>query len=71
MPENFVQLSQKDAEKLDLKDGDLVDVRSRRGAVRLVAKVGEIDDGQIFIPFHFGSIDNKGGAAQAGNELTK
>jgi ferredoxin-nitrate reductase len=71
MSNNFVQISIKDAEKLDVKEGDLVDVQSRRGAVRLEGKVGEIDEGQIFIPFHFGSIDGQGAAAQTGNELTR
>jgi ferredoxin-nitrate reductase len=71
MPSNYVQLSEKDAAKLGIQQGDLVDVRSRRGAVRLEAKVGEVDDGQVFIPFHFGSYDNKDAVAQAANELTK
>jgi ferredoxin-nitrate reductase len=71
MSTNFVQISVKDAEKLEIKEGDLVDVQSRRGAVRLEVKIGEIDEGQIFIPFHFGSIDGQGAASQAGNELTR
>jgi ferredoxin-nitrate reductase len=71
MSKNFVQISVKDAEKLEVKDGDLLDVQSRRGVVRLEAKVGEIEEGQTFIPFHFGSVDATGAAAQAANELTR
>lgn len=71
MPDGFVQISKEDAAKRGFKSGDLVDVRSRRGAVRLKTKVGGIGEGRVFIPSHFGAIESPGRIAQAANELTQ
>jgi anaerobic selenocysteine-containing dehydrogenase len=53
-PAPFIQISEADAKKFDVKDGEDVIVRSRRGVVQLPAQVGGISEGQTFIPFHFG-----------------
>ena len=69
-PDAFIQVSAKDAERLGIADGDYVAVSSRRGSVELAAKVGEIGEGQVFIPFHYGYWDSEDGRSRAANELT-
>ncbi len=53
-PECFVEISPKDAEKLGLKEGDEVEVVSRRGRIKAKAKISaRSPKGVVFIPFHF------------------
>ena len=62
-PEGFVEISAQDAEANGFKDGDIVNVASRRGQINAVLKVSEkAVSGTVFIPFHF--------AAAAANKLT-
>ena len=68
--EPFVQVSSEDAEALQLTNGEMVVVRSRRGEVELPVSVGNIAEGHIFIPFHFGYWDAKDERSRAANELT-
>jgi len=50
----YVEINPKDAERLGIRDGDRVRVRSRRGEITLEALVTEgIGEGVVFIPFHF------------------
>jgi len=53
MPEAFVEIHPDDARKMGIKDGDCVIVESRRGAIRVKAKLVKIKRGVVFIPFHF------------------
>ncbi|KAI9151419.1 Nitrate reductase [Paramyrothecium foliicola] len=69
-PEPDVRITQKDADKVGVKDGEMVVVRSRRGAAEMKVRVGGIREGQAFIPFHFGNWDSPNGRATAANELT-
>ncbi|RKL46239.1 Periplasmic nitrate reductase [Fusarium oxysporum] len=69
-PEPEIRISEKDAETYDVKTGDMVVIKSRRGEVEMKVKVGKISQGQAFIPFHFGYWDTKDGRARAANELT-
>ena len=69
-PEGYVQLAPGDAERLGIGDGDPVLVESRRGAVRLPARLGGIVPGHAFIPFHYGYWDAEGRDGRAANELT-
>lgn len=69
-PHAFAQISEEDAARLGIKDGEMVDVRSRRGIVRVPAKVGDIEVGHIFIPFHYGYWDEQECRPRAANELT-
>ena len=65
----FVQISQPDGQDLGVADGDMVEVISRRGKMRGRARLGDIEPGNIFIPFHFGDWDRPG-ENRAANELT-
>ena len=60
-----MELAPSDAADLDVKDGDLVRVESRRGAVEVPARCIGNRPGTLFIPFHYG--DPKETAA---NDLT-
>ncbi len=53
-PEAFVEISAIDAAALDIGEGDLVEVASRRGKVFVPARIGEILPGVVFVPFHYG-----------------
>jgi len=68
-PAPFVQISEPDATELGISDDDPVEVTSRRGSAFCLARVGGIEPGTVFMPFHFGSWDRPGGH-QAANELT-
>lgn len=69
-PEPYAQLNERDAEALGIQDGDLVEVRSRWGTVRAPARVGGIEAGHVFLPFHYGYWDADGAHDRAANELT-
>ncbi|EAW21029.1 molybdopterin oxidoreductase family protein [Aspergillus fischeri NRRL 181] len=69
-PEPIVQISVEDAEALHVTEGEMVVVRSRRGSVELPVRIGGINEGHVFIPFHFGYWDATDGRARAANELT-
>ena len=63
VPEAYVEINPRDAQRLGIRDGDRVRVASRRGAIRVRALVTErVPEGTVFIPFHFGD--------QAANRLT-
>jgi anaerobic selenocysteine-containing dehydrogenase len=59
-PEAYVQIAEEDAARNDIKEGDLIEVESRRGKVLEPAKVGGILPGHLFIPFHYGYWDEPG-----------
>jgi formate dehydrogenase major subunit/formate dehydrogenase alpha subunit len=53
-PHAFVELHPSDADRLGVRDHDEVMVASRRGEVRVMARVTEmVLPGVIFMPFHF------------------
>ncbi|MDB5315623.1 MAG: molybdopterin oxidoreductase, partial [Rhodospirillales bacterium] len=68
-PDDFVQISQEDAARLGIGEGDWLKVTSRRGVAEAPARLGGIEPGHLFIPFHFGYWDNPG-RSRAANELT-
>lgn len=68
-PDAFVQLSEDDAAKYGIAEGDPVEVTSRRGKVVEPAKIGGIIKGHVFIPFHYGYWDDPH-RTRAANELT-
>jgi predicted molibdopterin-dependent oxidoreductase YjgC len=62
-PECFVEISPQDARNYGVKDGDAVEISSRRGTIRAVINTSRMAvTGTVFIPFHY--------AAAAANRLT-
>jgi anaerobic selenocysteine-containing dehydrogenase len=68
-PDAFVQMSEQDAEHLQIAEGDMVEVSSRRGRISAPAKIGGILPGHLFVPFHYGYWDHPD-RARAANEVT-
>ncbi|MCS6943755.1 MAG: nitrate reductase [Geminocystis sp.] len=67
-PSPFVEMHPSDAANLNLKDGDWVEVRSRRGMVCLPVTVTEaIRPGTLFVPMHWGFLFAENAEA---NQLT-
>ncbi|HJT78029.1 MAG TPA: nitrate reductase [Gemmataceae bacterium] len=63
-PGPFVEVSSADAAGLDVADGELLQVSSRRGTVRLPARVSDgVPAGMVFVPFHWGDLFGEGNAA--------
>jgi len=53
-PEPFIEINTADAEKLGLNTGDMISVTSRRGEIKLKARVADkVGPGVVFIPFHY------------------
>jgi len=53
-PESLVEINPKDAQKLGIEDGAMVKVSSRRGKLKVKAKVTErVPDSTVFMNFHF------------------
>jgi len=74
-PDAWVELSEADASRLGIADGEAVRVESPRGAVVAPARITGVREGAVFIPFHFGYWDEEDGAGpngrpRAANELT-
>ncbi|MDQ0797842.1 molybdopterin oxidoreductase family protein [Streptomyces sp. B1I3] len=65
-PDVWVEVSVADARERDLAEGDLVEVRSPRGAVRGRVRVTDLRPGVLFVPFHYGYWDTPGGSAPDG-----
>ncbi len=62
-PESFVEISPKDARALEIDDGTMVDIASKRGKIIARVKVSrKAVPGTVFIPFHY--------ARAAANKLT-
>lgn len=54
VPTGYVEINFKDAEKLNIFDGEIVSVKSRRGKIEVkVLATKKVPEGVIFIPFHF------------------
>jgi ferredoxin-nitrate reductase len=67
-PAPFVEINPSDAERLGLREGELVQISSRRGTVQLPARLRSgVAAGMVFVPFHWGDLYGEGNAA---NHLT-
>jgi len=54
VPEELLELSEEDAASLKIKSGDLISVSSRRGEIKVKAKVTDRSQaGNVFLTFHF------------------
>jgi ferredoxin-nitrate reductase len=57
LPQSFVEMNPLDARRLHILEDDLVEVTSRRGEVRVKAKItDDIKPGVLFLPMHWGKI---------------
>lgn len=74
-PESWVEVSEVDAAKHDLTEGELAEITTPRGVVRARVRIGGIREGVLFLPFHYGYWDTGDPAGQDGhraaNELTR
>ncbi len=53
-PSPFVEVNPEDAEALGIKDGDWLEVSSRRGSIKIQSRVvNTVGKGVVFIPFHY------------------
>lgn len=56
-PQPFIEIHPKDADFLQIVDGDNLDVRSRRGGASFPVKITTaIKPGTVFVPMHWGSL---------------
>ncbi|HPB82132.1 MAG TPA: molybdopterin dinucleotide binding domain-containing protein [Spirochaetota bacterium] len=54
VPEGYIEVNPNDAQNLNVVDGELVAVSTRRGSIRIKVKVSRRPkDNVVFIPFHF------------------
>jgi predicted molibdopterin-dependent oxidoreductase YjgC len=69
-PGGFVEIHPEDAARLDIAGGEEVEVTSRRGCVRLPARISDsLLPGNLFIPWHYGTTPGTG-AGKSANLLT-
>lgn len=76
-PDVWVEAAAADADALGIGEGDLVEVRTPRGALHARLRVTGIRPGLLFVPFHYGYWDTDGGhgpgdgtPGRAANETT-
>lgn len=63
-PKAFVEVNPADAERMQLREGELVQISSRRGTVQLLARLREsVPPNMVFVPFHWGDLFGEGNAA--------
>ncbi|MCD6427981.1 MAG: formate dehydrogenase subunit alpha, partial [Caldisericaceae bacterium] len=54
VPHNYIEINPLDAEKIGIKDGDVVKVTTRRGGIEVKVRVSERPkQGIVFVSFHF------------------
>jgi len=67
-PEPLLEVNLRDARRAGVRDGDFVEITSRRGKAVAQARVSEtIREGTCFLPFHWG---RQFGFYKAANNLT-
>jgi ferredoxin-nitrate reductase len=63
-PGPFVEINPNDAGRLNVEDGDMMQISSRRGTIQLPASLREgVSPGMVFVPFHWGDLYGEGNAA--------
>jgi anaerobic selenocysteine-containing dehydrogenase len=74
-PESWVEVSDVDAKRLDLHEGDRAEITTPRGRAQARVRVGGIREGVLFLPFHYGYFDTDDPTGRDGdraaNELTR
>jgi ferredoxin-nitrate reductase len=67
-PEAFIEVHPDDAARLNVADGEVIQVSSRRGTIQVAARLSDaVAPGTVFLPFHWGDLHNPNNAA---NHLT-
>ena len=66
-PYAWAQISDADAQRYGLKEGDRVRIATKHGALDLPLRVGACRDNTVFVPFHYGE---KLGVGAPANRLT-
>jgi ferredoxin-nitrate reductase len=62
-PGPFVEINPLDAAQLNVNEGDLLQLSSRRGTIQLPARLREgVLPGMVFVPFHWGDLYSPGNA---------
>jgi ferredoxin-nitrate reductase len=74
-PDVWIEVSEADATRLAIGEGDIVRVESPRGAVEAPVRISRIREGAVFVPFHYGYWDDteeleSNAHQRAANELT-
>ena len=70
-PQVWVEISESDAARLKVSEGDVVDVESPRGSVVAQCRISGIRPGVLFLPFHYGYWDEESDEHhRAANEMT-
>ena len=50
----YVEINPEDGSRLNIKDGEMISVASRRGSIRIKARITpDIPEGTVFIPMHY------------------
>jgi ferredoxin-nitrate reductase len=63
-PAPYIEIHPDDAGRLQIDEGMLVQVTSRRGTIRLAARLRDsLQPGMVFVPFHWGDLWSEGNAA--------
>jgi ferredoxin-nitrate reductase len=56
-PNPFIEVHPEDAERLNVSDGEVVQVSSRRGTIQVPVRVRDgLAPGMVFLPFHWGDL---------------
>jgi ferredoxin-nitrate reductase len=53
-PHAWVEIAAADAARLGVTDGEPVRLESPRGAIEVPARISEVTEGAVFVPFHYG-----------------
>ncbi|MBO8173848.1 MAG: formate dehydrogenase subunit alpha [Thermococcus sp.] len=53
MSEPMAEINEKDAQKLGIKNGDMIIIETRRGKLKMKAKISNVKEGVVAVPFHF------------------
>jgi anaerobic selenocysteine-containing dehydrogenase len=74
-PDVWVEVSAADADRVGVREGDVLRLENPRGAIEAPVRVTDIQPGTVFVPFHYGYWDRgepgpDGASPRAANELT-
>jgi anaerobic selenocysteine-containing dehydrogenase len=69
----WVEISEADADRESIGEGDILEISTARGMIAGRARIGNVRPGVLFVPFHYGYWDRPGDSShrRAANELTR